>query len=298
MKTIHLLGSRSKSDFAIYLAHVIAKMGKRVLVVDSTKTNEYLYSYIRHEENEYLYDLQNIEILIGTNSWTTMVERLNAAGESVDNFDCLIVDSNDNSVTYNDWPQFHHTFYIGDNNRFTIMQDVDILNSYADYKGVNEIKRIHFESPFKVPEGYIDILLNNRISFIEVFEPMEYDDSVHKLRNYMQHESAIPYNRLNKQYKQLLKILVTEMFSIGNKDLEASLKNHPFANFFGRFKSESKQQNEPNKYTGSQAKGVTPVVLNQKQQLAGEMKVLSAENIPGDLVEKSDTQKSKEYIGG
>lgn len=240
MDLIQLIGSRRKSDFAIYLAHTITALGERVLIVDSTNNNEYLHSYLQVEGNEQLYEFQNIEILINTHSMKELDEKLAKSNEILSNFDCIIVDSNDSSTIFNDWPNFQHVFYISDNTRFNITRDIEILNNYADSTGKEMIQRIHFESAHKIPNDYLDLLINNRLEFKLVEEPLEYDDQEHKLRNYMQHENDIPYSKLPKDYKRILKSIVTEIYDIGNKDFEASTKKRPLEMLFGRFKNKKK----------------------------------------------------------
>ncbi|MFY0519312.1 hypothetical protein ACOMCU_16015 [Lysinibacillus sp. UGB7] len=299
MKLIQLLGSRSKSDFAIYLGHTIAAMEKRVLIIDSTNNNEYLHSYIQLEEKESLYEFQDVEILINTKSMKELVEKLANSNEELENFDCVIVDSNDSKTIFNDWPKFHHVLYISDNTRFTITQDVEILNDYADTTGNTILQRIHFESAYKIPNDYLDLLINNRIEFKSVCEPLEYDDQEHKLRNYMQHEAVIPYNKLPKDYKKLLKSVVIEMYDIGNKDFEASTKRGPLGMLFGRFKTKAQSEQKQNSKLDIEQEVLE--VQNQPRLVLNNVSH-NHKSESSEFDKSSDkttnSKKSKEVVGG
>lgn len=296
MKLIQLLGSRPKSDFALFLGHTIAALGYRVLIVDATNNKEYLHSYIHAEENEYLYELQDVEILTETRSMSELVLKLSNSNESFQKFDCIIVDANDSSTIVNDWPVFQHVLYVSDNTRFNINQDIEILNDFVDSTRNTTIQRIHFESAYRIPNDYLDLLINNRLEFQLVEEPLEYDEQEHKLRNYMQHEGIIPYKKLPKDYKRLLKTIVTEIYDIGNKDFEASTRRNPFDFLFSRLRKKDKNE-----------KLNVLVSEDEKENQEGQSKpmlVLSNVNHSGNkMVNKSedeavDNKKTKEYIGG
>lgn len=289
MKLIQLLGSRNKDDFAIYLGSTIASMGNRVLIVDATNNNVYLYSYIQHEEKEVLYEFQDVEILISTKSWKELVEKLEKANEKIEDFDCIIVDSNDSSTIYNDWPKFHHVLYVSDNTRFTISQDVEILNDYVDATGITTLQRVHFESAHKIPNDYLNLLINNRLDFSFVYEPLEYDDQEHKLRNYMQHENTIPYNKLQKDYKKLLKSIVTEIYDMGYKDFEASSKRSPIGMFFGRFKSKEGKVKNYNSEINEE---------NLEEQTQPRLVLNNVSNSEDESSNEETNKKTKEVVGG
>ncbi|WDV09183.1 P-loop NTPase family protein [Lysinibacillus irui] len=294
MKLVQLLGSRSKADFAIYLGHTIAGLGERVLIVDSTNNLEYQHSYIHLEGNEELYEFQDVDLLINTKSLQDLMTKLNNANETLENYDVIIVDANDSSTILNDWPKFHEVLYVSDNTRFTITQDIDILNDYVDSTGNTVLKRVHFESAHKIPNDYLDLLINNRLEFKLIDDPLEYDDLEHKLRNFMQHEGLIPYNKLPKDYRRLLKSIVTEMFDLGIKDFEANTRRGPFNFLFGRFKSKNKTNNESNLSNHEEDikpdEQATLLVLNKTNQSTTDS------NKPDDKM--TSNKKTKEVVGG
>lgn len=282
MKTIQLLGSRSKSDFTLYLGYTIASMKKRVLIVDATQREEYLYSYVRFQDDEWLYDLQNVEILCGgITTWLDVEEKLRLCNETTTNFDCIIVDATDGVTLDSNWPKFNEVLYVSDNDRANIMRDVQILHTYVDKFDVNEIRRVHFESAFSIPDGYINLLIHDRIRFSGLSESFEYDELEEKLRLIMQHDHVIPYNRLNKHYRKALQQLVSEWFLVDRSEVEESAKSKLLGVFFKRFKPQSHLQ--PNK------KMELPGPINNKE--TNITNILETDN------SSNNSEKSK-MIGG
>ncbi|MBQ0139972.1 MAG: hypothetical protein KBT36_11780 [Kurthia sp.] len=248
MNLTRFIGSSIKSDLVIYVGHILAQMGHRTLIVDASLMKDYQYSFIRTEENEVLYDLQNVEIISDVRTFDTLKNQLAIANEQVENYDYILVDTND-SCTFSNWPSFENTYYISNDVRSNTMKDVEILNDYMDITGLFKVNRIHFESAFSIPKGYIELLLNNRIEIIDSFEPIEYDDKYEYLSQFIQHEYEIPYNRLNKQYKNMVRSIVTDICKVGNADVDAATGN----GIFGIFK---RQNLAPNKKGLHELKGV------------------------------------------
>ncbi|MCM3390214.1 hypothetical protein M3649_19130 [Ureibacillus chungkukjangi] len=216
MKLVQLLGSMNKADFALYLGYTIASYDKRVLIVDSTKDQVYRYGYTRLEENEYLYELQHVEILTGAENWRDVVKSLQEDGDDASKYDCIIVDVDSMPILLEQWPNFDEVLYVSDNDRLNVQKDIPLLHRWLDESSAKELRRIHFESAYKVPEGLISLLMNNRIEFSPFSETLEYDDLGGRLRLIMQHDEIIPYKKLSKQYKQVLTDLVTEWLDIND----------------------------------------------------------------------------------
>lgn len=214
MKIIQLIGTKNKADFAIYLAHTIANYEKRVLIVDATDTEIYRLGYTEMEEDEYLFDLQNVEILVGAKHWGDVSRLLESEGEKASNYDCIIVDMDSVDTMIGDWPRFEETLYISDNDRINITRDIQLLHRWLDENEERHLRRIHFESSYRIPEGLIQLMMNHRIEFSPLSETMEYDDLEDRLRLMIQHDKIIPYKKLSRTYKSTLNQLVFEWFEI------------------------------------------------------------------------------------
>lgn len=240
MMKIQLLGTRNKVDFALYLAHTIASQGKRVLVVDSTLTNLYTKGIAQLEENESLFEIQSVEILCTAKDWESVRAKLIAEDEELSKYDCVIVDIDSIDIMLNNWGSFDETLYISDNDRYNISSDIDLLHRFLDETDNRPIRRIHFESSFNVPDGYIELLMNNRVEFTANSESIEFDEQSERLRMMMQHNQLIPYNKLTKDYKTLLNNLVVELFGLDLREVAKSAK----PSIFGGFKKKAATETE------------------------------------------------------
>lgn len=237
MMKIQCLGTKDKSDFVLYLAHTITSQGKRVLVADSSIHARFLNGIATLEPNETIYEVQQVEIVCGVRSIGELKAKLKQANEKIENYDCLIIDVDDVSTLDQDWCNFDHTLYISDNDRFNINKDVTLLHRYLDYSGARTIRRVHFESIYRIPSGYIELKLNNRIEFAENSFEIEFDDKYEELRIMLQHNQLIPYKYLNKQYKRMLTDLVVEWYELLPKDVEKASK----VSLFNKFKKNKAQ---------------------------------------------------------
>lgn len=237
MKQIQFIGSRDKSDFLIYLAHTIANTDKRVLIVDTSKARNYMFAYGETNSDDAIGTIQNVEFISGIKAKDELFIALHRMKEELTNFDYIFVDISEREIVEN-WLTIENNYYVSDNVRMHIMKDVDLINEYLDRAQAKTIRRIHFESTYEVAEGYMDFLLDNRATFVTITEAIELDLNHEVFKQYMQHEQEIPYKRLNKQYKSVLKEIATEICEITHEDLKATTKvGSLFTNIFNKSKA-------------------------------------------------------------
>ena len=237
MMKIQCLGTKDKSDFILYLAHTIASQGKRVLIADSSKEARFLNGIATIEPHEHIYEVQEVEIVCNVRSLTEVEQKVKLDNENISSFDCLIVDMDDISIMERDWGNFDHTVYVSDNDRFNINKDVNLLHRYIDNSGAKEIRRVHFESIYKIPSGFIELKMNHRVKFSPNSFEIEFDEKLEELRIMLQHNQMIPYKHLSRDYKKMLTELVVEWFELLPKDVAKSAK----PNLFGKYKKNKPQ---------------------------------------------------------
>lgn len=246
MKIVTLVGTKNKADFAFYLAHTIRTMKKNVLIVDATTAGIYLNGYFKPNDSEQpgsdevVHTLKNIDVLCGASDWVDAESKLRMINTTTTNYDCILIDIDSVSSLIKEWPESNLTLYISDNDKFNLAGDVSLLHRYFDEYETSTIRRVHFESVYKIPADYIETLMNNRPTFENSFF-FDYDDAELQLRMMMQHEHVIPYNKLNRAYKRVLYELSCELFEeMTIRDVENQTKKRFFN--FSRKKMEDKQQ--------------------------------------------------------
>ncbi|MER2005889.1 MAG: hypothetical protein ABS939_00435 [Psychrobacillus sp.] len=240
MKTIQLIGTRNKSDFTLFLGYLLTKLDKRVLVVDTTQQEVYKNAYSRLNEGQNLYDFHDIDILSGATNWLEVEELLREVGESSTSYDTIIVDMDLVSIVSNEWPPFEERYYIGDNDRFNQMRDVDLLHRLFDVTDSTEMKRVTFKTSYRLTTDYFDNLMNNRVTWRSMNYVVEPDEFGLGLRIQMGHEQMIPYGKVNKQYKEILQEIVSEIYQLHIKEVQSAGKT----SFFKFNKSTEKVKKE------------------------------------------------------
>lgn len=247
MKIVTLIGTKDKTDFAFYLAHTMMTMNKNVLIVDATTVGNFLNGYFKPDDSdqpahdEVFHTLKNIDVLCGAKDWVDVESKLRKNNTTTTNYDCILIDIDSISSLLEEWPESNLTLYISDNDRFNLAGDVPLLHRYFDEYETNTIRRVHFESVYKIPLDYIETLMKNRPDFDGNSVSFDYDDAELQLRMMMQHEHVIPYNKLNKAYKRVLNELSCELFEeLTIRDVESKTKK-PSIFSFRRKSTEDKE---------------------------------------------------------
>ena len=238
MIKVQIVGTKNKVDFVMYLSRTIVSQNKRVLVVDSTVRNEYLYALADHNSNEMIFELQGVEIMKCGKSWLEVESVLKNEGESINHYDCVIVDMDNIHSVSKEWGKFNYSFYVSDCNRFNLNRDIKLLHELADRNDELILDRVHFDEGFSIPSGYLDLLMNNRINYKGEPYEIEYDDRLNSLFLEMQHEQYIPLKKLDKAYKALLIDLTVEWFGMQGSDVKKGINK----GLFNKFKFKSKKE--------------------------------------------------------
>ncbi len=234
LKTIHFVGTRDKSDFVLYFAHVLDTMNKRVLIVDSTKNEWYRHSYTRYTDTQQVFDFQGIDILCGATNWLAVEKQLAAADETMTDYDVVLLDMDSKEMLEQDWPVFDERFYIGDFHRAHQSLDVELLHKLFEVTGTSELKRITFESNYRMNESYFETLLNQDVLWKSMNYLVEPDDMADVLRLRMQHDQIIPFKQLNRQYKELLSEIISDLYGVHTKDVSDAVRKSFFKSAFKR----------------------------------------------------------------
>lgn len=228
LKTIQFIGTRNKTDFVIYFAHILTNLDKRVLIVDSTRNEWYKHGFTRMVNDQYLFDFQGIDILSGTTNWLDIEECLLRSGETTVGYDVILVDMDTTESLEQEWPDFNERYYVGDFDRAHQLLDAELIRMLFSTTGKNELKRITFESTFKLDGSFFESLLDTKVQWRSMNYLFESDEHIEGLRLHMQHDQTIPYKQLDKQYKQLLAELVSELYGMHIQDVKDSVKSSFF----------------------------------------------------------------------
>ncbi len=254
VKTMLCVGSRKKCDTVIFLAHVISKQNKRVLIVDHTANQTYREGYVRLDKDETLYDLQGIDILVGSQNWLDVERQLKLYEETTVNYDFILFDIDFEKGLDNEYPVFDECLYIGDFERDHLNRDGNMLKKIkATYPKI-PIRRLTFASKYKINADLIHVYLPDDFKWHSIHMLFDADESVEELRLTIQYEQTIPYKLVNPQHKELLEGLVSELFQLHTEEVQEGMKQSFFKNIFGK-KQQEKQNKNHTKETKDRHKG-------------------------------------------
>lgn len=237
MIKVQLLGTRNKTDLSIFLANAVVGQGKRALIVDCTKEQLYKYGYGHTDTDSEIFEIQGVDILTAAvASWDEVLKALSKENSDVTNYEVVIVDFDYLAPLQGDWGNFNRTIYTGDNDRFAINRDVDLLHSFMDMVGEDRpIQHIHFESAYHVPAGYLELLMNNRIEFKDIFYEIEFDERLESIRQSMQHNRIIPQTKISKEYRLMVSEIVASLYGVTTNEVSEGIeKPSIFSRFFSK----------------------------------------------------------------
>lgn len=240
MKLIQFIGTRNKTDFIIYFSHILTKLDKRVLIVDQTQNQLYRHGYTRLEEEQNLFDFQGIDILCGMSSWPSLNNHLSQTNESVNDYDVVIFDMDSTTAIKGEWPTAQDRFYVGDFERLHQQRDMSLIRTLFHVTGSKELKRITFENRYKLDDSYFAFILGEEVLWRSDNYLVEPDEIVEDLRIQMQHEQEIPFNKLARQYKDVLIEMISSLFEMHVKDIANAVKPSYFKFKFKRTVSKEK----------------------------------------------------------
>ncbi|MGE7983796.1 hypothetical protein [Solibacillus sp. NPDC093137] len=226
MIKVQLLGTRNKTDLAIFLANAVVGQGKRALIVDCTKEQLYKYGFGHTDSDSEIFEIQGVDVLTAAvTSWDDVVKATRKENSDVTNYEIVIVDFDHLAPLQGDWADFNRTIYTGDNDRFAINRDVELLHSFMDMVGEDlPIQHVHFESAYHVPAGYLELLMNNRLEFKDIYYEIEYDERLESIRQSMQHNRIIPQTKISKEYRVMISEIVASLYGVTTNEVSEGVE--------------------------------------------------------------------------
>lgn len=235
-KLIQFIGTRNKSDFILYLSHVLTSLNKRVLVIDGTQNEVYKHGYGPAGTNN-IFDFQGIDILASVSNWADIDQNLKKYDETIEDYDIVIMDIDTPELLKHEWPMFNDRFYVGDFDRSNQQRDVKLIRTLLESTGSSKIKRITFESDYQIDDEYFDMQLTEPVEWNSMNYKFEPDEVMEVLRFKMQHEQIIPFSKLNKQYKNMLTEIISALYELHVQEIEDAVKPSFFKSLFRRDKA-------------------------------------------------------------
>lgn len=225
MKKILLLGTKDKSDLAMYLGMILAKNGLSTLLVDTTSKKRYLQAYTRFEYDDELhfYDFFDVDIA-ATKSWNELESVTHKSNEELQKYDFILVDIEEEAIVSH-WNDFDYRYYVGNHEKLTLIEDADLITRFLDeHAAEKEFNKIVFSLESDVDEEYLEQMIDGEIKWsLDDFE-IPYDEFDLRNKVNMQYNMQPTFKKLSKDYKDTLASIVTAISGYHRKDTKQAMK--------------------------------------------------------------------------
>ena len=132
MKCIGFVGSVDKTELVMYVAKMLATMGKRTIYIDATSTQKTRYIiptiFGIEEENQYVVQHDGVEFAIGFTNMLELKKYFLSKGEDFTEFEYVLVDTDMNEMCEEyDLKSANSLFFVSSYDKYHIKKGVSLL---------------------------------------------------------------------------------------------------------------------------------------------------------------------------
>lgn len=226
MEKVGFIGSYDKIDLILYIAKILAKLNKKILVIDTTEKQKARYIVPAINPTfSYITEFENIDVAVGFKSIEQIKEYTGLDETQELNYDIALIDI-DNAETIE-----NVKLLITDKNYFVTAFDL-----YSLKKGIEILEKLNnplkltkvlFERDIsKEEDEYLNFLsLGKKIVWDEeiIYFPVENGDNLAIAEN--QRIGKIKFKNISMQYKQGIIYLINHLTGTNEKTLKNIMKN-------------------------------------------------------------------------
>lgn len=213
MKTIGFIGIYDKTDFIIYVAKILTKLGKKVLVVDNTKTQKtrYIVPAI-NPTKAYVTEFEEIDVSIGFNNFNEIKKYLGIPAEKELEYDIALIDVD----SIENFEQFQinkcsKNYFVTSFDLYSLKKGLEILNGLTEPTKLTKI--LFSRDMLKEDDEYLNYLsLGTKAVWNEnyrIYLPIDNGDQSVIIEN--QRVSKIVIRKLSTEYKDGIYFVVEDI---------------------------------------------------------------------------------------
>lgn len=224
MEKVGFIGNYDKIDLILYTAKILTELGKKVLVLDTTKTQKSRYIVpVINPTISYITSFENIDVAIGFKSLKQVSEYIGDDREA--QYDIVLIDIDENESIYNTQLKItDKNYFVTAFDLYSLKKGVEILNNL---KEPLKLTKILFERDMtQEDDEYLNFLaLGKRIIWSDeiLYFPIENGDNIIIAEN--QKLEKIKFKNLSIQYKTGIAYLVNNMIGEDDKKIKSIMKN-------------------------------------------------------------------------
>ncbi len=212
MQTIGFIGGYDKSDLIIYIAKILAVMGKKVLIIDTTTLQKIRYIIpTMSPAKTYVTNFQDIDFAVGFYSYNAIKNYLGLSESENFSYDYIFIDIDSPEAFENfDIKSINKNYFVTNFDTYSIKRGMEILSGITEPMN---IKKVFFSKETSKEEddyfNYISLgtkaIWNDEI----IYFPFEQGDQSVIMEN--QRTRKIKLKKLTKTYKEGLEYLAEEI---------------------------------------------------------------------------------------
>ena len=224
MKTIAFVGANDKTDLILYIARIIALLGKNVLVIDATINEKarYIVPTITPSK-EYITRFEDFDVAVGFEDYKELYKYI---GTSAMPYDMVLIDVDSiESLEGFEIDKADKKYFVTTFDLYSLRRGVEILSELKETMVLGKI--LFAYDILKEDDEYLNYLaMDYKIEWDEykVYFPTLPEDTAAMMEN--QRISRVKIRKLSNQYKESLMYVVTEILEnkVSNIDIKKAFK--------------------------------------------------------------------------
>lgn len=224
MEKIGFVGAYDKTDFIVYIAKILAVLGKKVIVVDSTLTQKAKYVVPAiNPTRTYVTRYENFDVAVGFESFEDISDYLGV--DQVENlYDMALVDA-DSSKAFNNFElkDAKRNYFVTSFDLYSLKKGLEVLSGLQEKV---KMKKVLFSNNTTPEENkYLNFLaLDYKIAWDEdiIYFPLDKGDISTIIEN--QRTERVKFRNLTDGYINGFTILAQEITGVSLNDLKKVYK--------------------------------------------------------------------------
>lgn len=224
MEKIGFVGAYDKTDFIIYIAKILAVLGKRVLVIDSTVNQKAKYVVpVINPTRTYVTQYEDFDVAVGFKDFDDIASYLSIDRIS-DSYDISLIDIDSSNVFNNFEMRYAEKIYfVTSFDLFSLKKGLEILGGLEE---TIKMKKVLFSKNGDPEENdYLNFLSSNYKVVWEdeiIYFPLDRGDIGTIIEN--QRVAKIKFKNLTEGYIDAFSMLAQEITGVSMNDLKKVYK--------------------------------------------------------------------------
>lgn len=226
MEKVGFIGGYDKIDLIIYTAKVLTKLGRRILIIDTTEDQKSRYIVPSINPTiSYITEFENIDIAVGFKSFETVQNYLGVEDESQMNYDTILIDiDTGEKIEEMGLNSMDKNYFVTAFDLYSLKKGIETLENLQNPLNLT---KIYFTKTFyKEEDEYLNFLsLGKKVIWNDsiIYLPLESGDASAIAEN--QRLGKIKFKNLTADYKEGIAYLVSNITGEIIKPIKNIIKN-------------------------------------------------------------------------